>query len=217
MPKFPDPPDISVFRGIEPDVKRLARGTSLARVYFTGGDYPTRWNEFRHYGPTGARFDHHLVDARGEAATQERSILYCASAADTCFGEVFQETRRINRTRRAPWLAIFLLQSDVDLLDLTGAYPTRAGASMAINTGNRARARAWARAFDGVHDGVHDALHGIYYPSSMNGNEPAVALTDRAERVHCLPEHPDLNRALADDALLDILKHSAHRLGYGLL
>jgi hypothetical protein len=51
----------------------------------------------------------------------------------------------------------------------------------------------------------------------MNGNEPAVALTDRAERSECLPEHPDLNRALADDVLLDVLKHSAHRLGYGLL
>jgi hypothetical protein len=81
---------------------------------------------------------------------------------------------------------------------------------MAINTGHRGPARAWARTF---HD-AYPALHGLYYPSSMNGNEPAVALSDRAE--DCLPAYPDFNRALADDALLDVLKHSAHQLGYGL-
>lgn len=213
MPKFSDPPGVEVVRGIKPALKTLARGTSLARVYFTGGDHPTRWSEFRHYGPTNARFDHHLVDARGQPLTQDRSILYCATAADTCFAEVFQETRRINRTRRAPWLAIFVLGRDVELLDLTGRYPTRVGASMAINTGGRRRAREWAKTFYEA----YGTLQGIYYPSSMNGNEPAVALTDRAERSSCLPEHPDLNRALSDDALLDVLKYSGHRLGYGLL
>lgn len=213
MPKLPDPPDVEVVRGIGPAVKRLPRGTSLARVYFTGGEYPTRWNEFRHFGPTGARFDHHLAVPRGEPVSQARSILYCATAADTCLAEVFQQTRRINRTRRAPWLAIFALRKDVDLLDLTGAFATRVGASMAISTGSRVRAREWAKRFYEA----YAALHGIYYPSSMHGNRPAVALTDRAEQLDCLPEHPDLNRALADDVLLDILKSSADRLGYGLL
>ncbi len=84
---------------------------------------------------------------------------------------------------------------------------------MAINTGGRRRAREWAKTFYEA----YGTLQGIYYPSSMNGNEPAVALTDRAERSSCLPEHPDLNRALSDDALLDVLKYSGHRLGYGLL
>lgn len=51
----------------------------------------------------------------------------------------------------------------------------------------------------------------------MNGNEPAIAPSDRAEGIGCLPDYPERNRALADDALLDVLKHSAHRLGYGLL
>ena len=38
-----------------------------------------------------------------------------------------------------------------------------------------------------------------------------------AEKLECLPTHPDFNRALADDALLDVLKHAAARLGDGLL
>jgi hypothetical protein len=213
VPKLPDPPSVDVVRGVTHAVKKLAAGTSLARVYFTTGEYPTRWNEFRHYGPTGARFDHHLTAARGEPFSQARSIMCCATAADTCLAEVFQETRRINRTRRAPWLATFVLKQDVDLLDLTGAFPTRVGASMAINTDSRARAREWAKVFYEA----YDMLQGIYYPSSMNGNEPAVALTDRAEQSACLPGYPELNRALADDVLLDILKRSAEKLGYGLL
>lgn len=64
---------------------------------------------------------------------------------------------------------------------------------------------------------AYTMLHGIHYPSSMNGNQPAVALTDRAEQLDCLPTHPELNRALADDVLLDVLKHSADKLGYRLL
>jgi hypothetical protein len=213
VPKFPEPPELEVIRGIAPAVKTLRKGTRLARVYFTGGDHPTRWNEFRHYGPTNARFDHHLKDARGQPFVQERSIFYCAAMADTCLAEVFQDTRRINRTRNAPWLAIFFLQRDINLLDLTGAYPTRVGASMAINVGSRARAREWANQLYEA----YERLQGIYYASSMNGNEPAIALADRAEQSGCLPAHPDLNRALADDSLLDVLKYSAQRLGYGLL
>lgn len=141
MPKLPDSPSADLVREVRPAVKRVAAGTPLTRVYFTGGDYPTRWNEFRHYGPTGPRFDHHLPDPRGGPVLQARSIVYCAVSADTCLAEVFQETHRFNRTRPAPWLAIFTLWRDVDLLDLTGAFPTRVGASMAISSGNRARAR----------------------------------------------------------------------------
>lgn len=84
---------------------------------------------------------------------------------------------------------------------------------MVINTGRRARVRAWARVFYAA----YPTLHGIYYASSMDANEPAIALNDRAERAGCLPPHPTLNRAHADDALLDVLKYSAHRLGYGLV
>jgi len=84
---------------------------------------------------------------------------------------------------------------------------------MAINSGSRVRARAWARAW---YEAFPD-LQGIHYASSMNANEPAIALTDRAQNLEPLSRHPDFNRPLADDALLDVLKHAAARLGYGLL
>ncbi len=213
MPKLPDPPSVEALRAIEPDTRRLPQGTVLARVYFTAGPYPTRWNGFRRYGPIDARFDHHRPDPVGKPREQERAILYCATSAVTCLAEAFQETRRIDRARRAPWLAVFRIERDLELLDLTGAYPTRAGASMAINSGVRARARAWARAW---YDAFPD-VQGIHYASSMHANEPAIALTDRAAQPTPLPQYPNFNRPLADDALLDVLKHAAARLGYGLL
>lgn len=182
----------------------------LARVYFTAGAHPTRWNEFRRYGPTNARFDHHLPDAQGQAREQQRAVLYCADSAITCLAEVFQQTRRIDRVRNAPWLAVFELQRPLKLLDLSGTYPTRVGASMAINTGSRVRAREWARSFYET----HADLQGVYYASSMNANQGAIALNDRAPAA--VAEHPRFNRALADDALLDVLKHAAAALGYGL-
>ena len=212
MAKFPRPPSVAAIRKTSREIKTLAKGTVLARVYLAGGGYPTRWNEFRHYGPTNARFDHHLPDKGNAAWVQERSVLYCAGNAVTCFAEVFQQTRRIDRVRDAPWLAIFELQRAVRLLDLTGTYPTRVGASMAINTGSRVRAREWAQRFYES----HDDLHGIYYASSMHANEPAIALNDRGEKAEVLPTHPRFNRALADDALLNVLKHASAALGYGL-
>lgn len=213
MPKFPLPPGVDALRAIAPAIATLRAGTTLARIYFTAGRYPTRWNALRHYGPAGARFDHHLDDADGGPRVQERGILYCARDAQTCFAEVFQEVRLIHRTRRAPWLAVFKLERDVALLDLTGAFATRIGASMAISTGPRSRARLWARE---LYEAYPQA-HGILYGSSMNGNAPAVALTERALAVRCLPAHPEFNRALADDTLVDVQKHVARALGYALV
>jgi len=210
MAKFPRPPSVAAIRGTAPDVKLLAKGTVLARVYFSGGLHATRWNEFRRWGPTNSRFDHHLPDAKGQARLQQRSMLYCAVDGTTCMAEVFQQTRRIDRVRDAPWLAVFELRQPLRLLDLSAAYATRVGASMAINTGSRVRAREWAQRFYEA----FDDLQGIYYASSMHANQGAIALNERA--LHAVAEHPMFNRALADDALLDVLKHAAVALGYGL-
>jgi hypothetical protein len=107
---------------------------------------------------------------------------------------------------------IFELTESLELIDLTGDFATRIGASMAIHSGARARARAWAR-------DIYDAFpiaQGILYSSSMNGGEPAFAITDRAEKRDVFPPHPLLHRALADDVLLDALKDAADKLGYAL-
>jgi RES domain len=207
LSKFPEPPPAADLAGITPEWTTLPRGTTLWRLYFRGGKHPTFWNTFRKYGPTSSRFDHHLVPPR----LQDRGISYAAAHGPTCLAEVFQETRVIDRVAKDPWLAGFVLELPITLLDLTGSWPTRAGASMAINTGPRPRAQRWSRA-------IYEAYpngRGLHFPSSMRGNLPAVALYERG--LPALPPAPIFHRPLRDPALLPILKRVAWDLGYGLV
>ena len=211
MAKLPEPPPVATLRRIPPAVATLPAGTKLWRIYFRGGSYPGAWDQMRDYGPVGsARFDHHLDPPRA----RDRGILYAATGDDaiaTCVAEVFQDTRLVDTRRNEPWLAAFTLMEDVSLLDLTGKWPTRVRASANINSGPRPRCRRWSRA---IYDAYPD-LNGLYYASSMNGNEPAVALYERASNA--LPRLPVLNRPLSDAPLLIPLARIVAELGYDLI
>ena len=99
------------------------------------------------------------------------------------------------------------------LLDLTGTFPTRAGASMGLMTGPRSVSRTWARAF---HDSCPE-IDGLYYPSSMHANRPSMVLNERARDAGVMPDQTSLHRSLGDPAILSILRNAAHALGYALL
>jgi hypothetical protein len=152
------------------------------------------------------RFDPHESPAR----RQTRGIVYGGLRVYTCFAEVFQETRTIERSRNRPWLVGLELTRDVSLLDLTGTWPTKAGASMAISSGRRDRARAWSlRVYED-----YEAIVGLYYASSMDGNQPAVALYERAQGA--LPVRPLFHRALADPGLDGAVARAALLFNYGV-
>jgi RES domain len=208
--KFPEPPDPDVLVKTSAAWHDLLPGTEQWRIYFRGGEHPTEWNTFRAYGPASGRFDHHLPPPR----VQARRIYYAASGPVTCLAEVFQDARNVDVHRRDPWLAGFTLRRMVRLLDLRGEWPTRAGASMAINSGPRPRARRWAQAMYAAYPGAE----GLWYASSMHagpeGTPPAVALFERAEDA--LPDRPFFHRALADSLLLIPLRNAASALGYAL-
>ena len=213
MAKFPEPPDADALADIPPVTRTLPAGTTLVRIFFAGGAHPTDWNGFRHFGPTASRFDHHLPGPKGEAdgSVQERGILYAAlgrQAFPTALAEVFQTARTIDRRARDPAVVFFRTSVPLVLLDLGSAFATRIGASMAINTGPRSRARRWARR---LHEAYPEA-HGIHYPSSMHANEPAVALFEHA--VGALPAAPELLRPLADPRLTRIVRETATTIGY---
>lgn len=210
MTKLPDPPGVAELRDIEPQIYNLPAATHLARVYFSGGDHPSHWNQFRSFGPTGARWDHHLPTHSGGGIEQDRAILYCAPDVDTCVAEVFQATRRIDRIRNAPALVIFAPCKPIPLLDLRGTFATKMGTSTAINSGPRSRVRVWAREIYAAYPDIH----GVYYGSSMNGHAPAIALNERARGA--MPELPLFNRALNDDMMVEILQKIGVRLSYGL-
>jgi hypothetical protein len=202
--KFPDPPPADRLAAIPPAHHVLSAGTRCWRIYFQGGPYPGAWNAFRGYGPTSARFDHHLPPPH----VQSRQVLYLAENALTCFAEVFQETRTIDRSRNNPWLVCFELVRAVPVLDLTGPWPTRAGASMAINSGPRPRARRWSQ----IIYAAYPAVKGLYYASSMDANRPAVVLYERT--ADALPSRPIFHRALADPTLTPAIVRAAQRFNY---
>jgi len=206
--KLPPPPSSAVLGKVKPARAHLGEGTELWRIYFRGGPHGSLWSRLRTFGPTSSRFDHHLRPP----SEQDRGILYAALHGPTCFAEVFQETRLIDRRSREPWLVAFRLRRPIELLDLTGSWPTRAGASMALNTGPRFRAREWSRS-------IYEAYpwaDGLLYPSSMAGNQAALALYERGTR-DALPKHPSFHRPLVDPSLRWMLGTVAHDFGYGLL
>jgi hypothetical protein len=205
---LPHPPSVADLQKVGPEVHVLPRGAVVWRVYFRAGSYPSSWNAFRSYGPTAARFDHH---DEPPAVHPAKAILYGADSSPTCLAEVFQDTRVVDRGRDQPALAAFQLMQDVSLLDVTGAWPTRAGASMAISTGSRRRAREWSRA---IYD-AYPQLAGIRYGSSMNANRPAFALYERSGVA--LPGAPLLDLPLSHPGLAVLLARAARRFGYRLV
>jgi hypothetical protein len=208
LPKLPPPPLLHELREIPPHLKALSAGTQLWRIYYRGGEYPVEWNEFRDYGPLGGRFDHHTRPPR----QQRRKILYAATKAPICVAEVFQGTRTIDRRGRSPWLVGFELRADLELLDLTGLWPIYAGASMAIGSSDfRSRTQHWSRqAYSAYPD-----IGGLWYASSMYGNEPAAALYERAHSS--LPASPFFHQPLTHPRLLVPLQQEAKKLNYDLL
>lgn len=138
-------------------------------------------------------------------------MLYAAPDPATCFAEVFQETRTIDRWRSDPWLVAFALRRAVTLLDLTGVWPTQAGASMAINSGPRPRARRWSQA---IYD-AYPRVEGLYYASSMNANWPALMLYDRGE--DSVPTRPLFHRALTDAGLTAAVARAAAQFNYAVV
>lgn len=206
--RLPQPPPVARLRAIDPEIHVLPAGAVVWRIYFRAGAHPSCWNGFRAFGPTNARFDHHPPPARRH---RRRAILYASEAIPTSIAEVFQQTRLIDRFAGSPALAAFRLTRPLSLLDLTGAWPTRAGASMAIHSGSRSRARAWSRAIHAAYPNVE----GLRHASSMNANQPAFAFYERARSA--LPTAAATDLPLAAPGLMAPLAAAALRFGYALL
>jgi hypothetical protein len=186
----------------------LPAGSEWWRLYYLEGPFPTAWNAFRFFGPiTTARFDHH----ESPPHLQQRGVLYLAPTGPACITEVFQAVRVIDRTRRQPWLVGLAVTRPLRLLDLCGVWPTRAGASMALSSGPRPRARRWSAA---IYAAFPD-IDGLWYPSSMFANTPVVALYERG--ADALPTAPFFHAPLAHPGLAVPLYRLSQQLRYSLV
>lgn len=117
----------------------------LWRVFRTTGPHTSPWNALRTFGPISTcRFDPH-PDGPPRHHPGVR-VMYTAASLPTAVAEVFQTTRVVDGRHGAPAAVAFRLNRPVQLLDLSGGWPLRAGAAHVINTGRRAAARSWASA-----------------------------------------------------------------------
>jgi len=186
----------------------LPSGTELVRVYFAGGAHPGTWRQFRAFGPTDARFDHHIPP---RALSPHRAILYAAGDLTTAIAEVFQRTGVVDVATGDPYLAILRTARPITLLDLRSDWPTRAGASQALASGSHASAPNWSRA---IWEDL-PAVEGIAWHSSMHHQGTAHALYERG--ADALEADPVTNLALATKGLALPLTHAADLLGFGLV
>lgn len=132
-------------------------------------------------------------------------------AIPTCLAEVFQMTRLIDRHASEPVLTGFRTCSALTLLDLRGPFATAIGASMAISSGPRPRARRWAQS---LYAAYPDA-HGLFYSSSMNGGAPALVLFERGQ--HAIPQRPAFHRLLNDPVMESVVLQTGHSIGYQMV
>jgi RES domain len=212
VPKLPWPPAAEKLRrevrlDLEGDVAAVHSATVLVRLHRTEGGHVHRWNAMRRFGPVDARFEPHEPPPHEQAA----GVTYLSLAVQTSLAEVYQRTRVVNRYAGRPYLTLFQLTRTVQLLDLAGVWPTRAGASQLISSGRHEVSSAWAR----VLHRAYPQLDGLWYRSSMNAGEPCLALFENA--ADALPERPLLSRPLADPGLAPALGRMANELGYLLL
>jgi hypothetical protein len=207
MAKLPAPPPVERLRAIGADLVAVAQHTDLVRVHDTVGEHVVGWNRLRHFGPlTRCRFDPHEPPPHLQSA----GVSYLSLDLPTALAERFQETRVVNRRWGGPQLSVFRPTRTIRLLDLTGDWPLRAGASHAINTGRRDTCRAWARTIVAA----WPDLEGLWHTSSMSA-KPLVTLFKAAADV--FPDHPLLSEPLSHPGLASWLAEACLRIGYLLL
>lgn len=212
MREFLTRPVSTKIRRIAPSIFTLPEKTTCFRIHHVGGAFPTRWNEFRFFGPVDARFDHHEFDGSGLPQRQDRGIIYGALDIPTCIAEVYQHVRFVDPLHAKPYLVSFSLSRPIRLLDLTDTFPVRAGASMKVVNGPRSYSREWSAAFYAA----YDTIEGLYYFSTMT-NRPSFALYERALNDSPIPSTPNFHRALDDPLLLDLVHEACIDIGYSLL
>ncbi len=209
VPKLPDRPDLALLAASIPEYYDMGTDTVLWRIHRTTGPHVAPFNTLRTFGPIrSCRFDPHPDGPATEH--QGIGVLYAAGNLQTSLAEVFQITRVIDCVSGAPAASAFHLRRTVKLLDLTGEWPVRSGASHVINTGRRSAARAWARAFVAVWPDID----GLRHTSSMTGGSCTTLFSPAAD---ALPGRPDHSFLLTEPAYRDWTFVAADMIGYDII
>ncbi|MEU5261670.1 RES family NAD+ phosphorylase [Amycolatopsis sp. NPDC021455] len=217
MARLPLPPARSVLvRQLNRahDVVTVQPTTRLVRIFTAHGNHPQQWNSFRYTGPLPhGRFDQQSPGRGGVPVTDPANgVLYFGLTVRTSVAEVFQTSSTVDRRTRGPRLVVVRPTRTLRLLDLTGLWPTRVGASQEISSGPKKLTQAWARAIRGA----FSDLDGLWYRSSMDSGDPALCLWDPPAGA-ALPIAPDVLLPLDHPGLDVPLGRVCEELNYTLL
>ncbi|OZM72189.1 hypothetical protein CFN78_16820 [Amycolatopsis antarctica] len=217
MARLPLPPARAVLlKELHPtqDVVAVHPATRLVRIFSSGGNHPQQWDSFRHTGPLPhGRFDQQTPGRDHAPVTDAgNGVCYFGLTVRTSVAEVFQTTSTVDRKTREPQLVIVRPSRTLRLLDLSGLWPTRVGASQEISSGPKRTTQAWARA---IRAAVPD-IDGLWYRSSMDSGDPALALWDPPAGA-ALPLRPDVLLPLDHPGLDVPLGRICQELNYLLL
>jgi hypothetical protein len=183
----------------------------LFRVHATSGRHPSRWNQFRSWGPTSSRWDPHPLPT-GEHP--DHGVLYTAADTSTAFGEIFQDDRIIDLHEDDRYLTGWQPLRELILLDLTDTWPLRNGATADLSSAEKETCRAWARAIHTELSVVGPRIDGLCSTSTVTGR-PVVTLYRRS--IDSLPTAPQLSRTLSHDDLVLIVEQATEDTGFDVV
>lgn len=205
MVKLPAPPDPDDLEPVDEDIR--TEQPILWRIHRATGYHVTGWDQLRYRGPVESmRFDPHLPPPHN----QDRGVLYAGLRIPDVVAEVFQTSRTLDRTLHDPYIAGWEPSRPLRLLDLTGTWPIRAGASAAINSGRKDHCRLWAQT---IYSAQPD-LDGLWHRSSMTGHQIVTLFTNAADSF---PTHPNIDVPLSHPGISIALLDACLDIGYRLL
>jgi RES domain len=175
----------------------------LWRIHRTIGVHRSRWDQLRAWGPVDSRWDPHPPPPGDQP---DAAVLYASTDVPTAFGEVFQHRRAITLTDQlnlAGWIPVRPLR----LLDLTGTWPVRNGASASLHAAPKATCRRWAQ----VIRSTWPDIDGLWVPSTITLRNMVVLFAPGADSF---PSGPSLSRPINHPGLAALVVESAQQLGW---
>lgn len=179
---------------------------ALWTIHRTTGPYGRAWNTPRQWGPLKvSRWDPH---EEPPSLQPDRAVQYAAEDFTTSVAEVFQDFRSIPLDPDYS-VAGWVPTRPLSLLDLTGNWALRAGASTSLFAAPKSTCRAWSRKIFAT----WPDLDGLLVPSTMTQSRNIILFASAASSF---PSAPELARSLADRALSPLIAHTSRELNWGI-
>lgn len=168
----------------------------LWRIHRTVGDHVLPWSALRHWGPNSTmRFDPHPPPATDHP---DVGVTYTALDIATAVTETFQQQRIIDTASGRPKATAWRPTRPLRLLNLTGDWALRNGASHSLASGPRATCRAWARTIAAK----WTDLDGLWSQSTLTGRTNVTLWTPATDTFPTVPEFSEYVEAAPMWAIL---------------